>query len=113
MCIKIIDLFLSAELRNENGISDFNNYNTDVIALIEEDDDYGKKRRIKYVAAFFTYNNIFEMKTKHHKSGEYLNGKYFFFKNMVIIDDCSKENINEVVNHLIEEGDFKDVFKRL
>lgn len=78
MCIKIVDIFLTAKGRDENRKHDYNNNNTDVIVSIEEEDNYGIKRTIKYVATFFTYNNIFELKTKHHKSGEYLNGKYFF-----------------------------------
>ena len=113
MCIKIIDIFLTTELRNVNETNDYNYDNTDVIAQVEVDDNYGKKRKAKYIATFFTYHNIFEMKTEHHKSGEFLNGKYFFFKNMVIIDNRSKENIVEVVNHLIEEGDFMEIFSRI
>lgn len=113
MCIKIVDLFLTAETSNGNGISDYSYDNTDVIVSIEEDDLYGLKRTIKYAATFFTYSNIIEMQAKHHKSGEYLNGKYFFFKNMVLIENCSKENIFEVVNNLIEEGDFKEAFKTI
>ena len=113
MCIKIVGLFLTAESESDYGIRDYNDDNTDVIVHIEEEDSYGIKWIMKYVATFFTYNSIFKMKTDHHKSGEYLKGKYFFFKNMVLIDNCSKENIKEVVNHLIEEGDFKEVFKSI
>lgn len=113
MCIKVVDLFLTAEARNVNGVHNYNYDNTDVLVHIEEEDNYGIKRTVKYVATFFTYSNIFELQAEHHRSGEYLNGKYFFFKNMVIIDNCSKESITNVVNNLIEEGDFKDIFKRI
>ncbi len=113
MCITVVDLFLTAAMRNGNAKNDYNHDNTDVIVTIEEEDNYNMKRTIKYVATFFTYSNIIEMQTKHHKSGEYLNGKYFFFKNMVLIDNCSKETINEVVNNLIDEGDFREVFRSM
>ena len=113
MYIKIVELFLTAESESDYGMRDHNYDNTDVLVHIEEEDSYGIKKIKKYVTTFFTYNSIFEMKTEHHKSGEYLKGKYFFFKNMVLIDNCSKESIKEVVNNLIDEGDFKDVFKRI
>lgn len=113
MCGKILRLFLTAESESDNGVSDYNYSNTDVIVHIEEEDRYGVKRIRKYIATFFTYNSIFEMQSEHHKSGEYMNGKYFFFKNMVLIDNCSTESINEVVNSLIDEGDFNDVFMSL
>jgi len=104
---------LTAEAGNVSGESDYSNYNTDVIVLIEQEDNHCNLVAVKYVATFFTYDNIEELKAIHHKSGEYLNGKYFFFKNMVLINNCSKNNITEVVNHLIEEGDFSEVFRRV
>ena len=113
MYIKIVGLFLTAESESDYGIRDCNYGNTDVVVHIEEEDYYGIKRIKKYIATFYTYNNIFEMKADHQKSGEYLKGKYFFFKNMLLIDNYSKESINEVVNNLIDEGDFNDVFKCL
>lgn len=113
MCVKIVGLFLTAEFDSDYGILDYNYGNTDALVHIEEEDRYGIKRIKKYIATFFTYNSILEMKTDHDKSGEYLKGKYFFLKNMVLIDNCSKESINEVINNLIDEGDFNDVFKRL
>jgi hypothetical protein len=54
-----------------------------------------------------------ELKSRHEKTGEYLNGKYFFSKNMLLIDDCSMENIREVVEHLMEEGEFGEVFREI
>lgn len=113
MCVKIVGLFLTAESDSDYGTRDYNYDITDVLVHLEEEDRYGIKRIKKYIATFFTYNSIFEMKTDHYKSGEYLQGKYFFFKHMVLIDNCSKESINKVVNHLIDEGDFNDVFNSL
>lgn len=116
MCLKIKDLYLSAVAKPENngsGKTRVENSNTDVIVLIEEDDDFNGKREARYVASFFTYKNIFKMKSRHYKSGEYLNGKYFYSKNMLLIDDCSIENIRIVVDHLIDEGGFREVFRKI
>lgn len=67
----------------------------------------------QYVASFFTYRQILELKAWHERTGEYLNGKYFFSKNMVLIDFFSSENIRKVIDHLIEEGEFREVFKAI
>lgn len=113
MCLKIKNLYLSAELKRDS-MDDVNNFNTDVIVLVEEDDENGsRKKNVKYIASFFTYANIFELQSHHIKTGEYLNGKYFYSKNMVLIDNCSIESIQAVVNHLMEEGEFREAFKRL
>lgn len=90
------------------------NYNTDVIVVATEEDEENKEDKdVKYVASFFTYANIFELQAQHMKTGAYLHGKYFFSKNMVLIDECSRENVLKVVEDLLEEGDFWDVFRRV
>ena len=115
MCFKIRELYLSAEPESdaaENVIS----FNTDVIVRVEEEEEEengGGKKTVTYVASFCTYANIFELQAQHIKTGEYLNGKYFYAKNMVLVDDCSIEKVKTVVHHLVEEGDFNDVFRRI
>ncbi len=113
MCVKIVRLFLSAESESNKGTSDRRYNSTDVIVHVEEEHPYGGKGIKKYVATFFTYDSIWEMQDVHHKSGEYLNGKYFFARNMVLIDHCCRESITAVVDHIIDEGDFNDVFQLL
>lgn len=103
-------LYLSAEPNASIG-DDSTNFNTDVIILVQEEED--EPRIVKYVASFFTYANITELRSRHIKTGEYLNGKYFYSKNMVLIDDCSIENIRAVVAQLVEEGEFEEVFRRI
>lgn len=114
MCFKIQEIYLSDEPKGE-GKDDAENFNTDVIALVEEDDeDLEKgKKTVKYIASFFTYANIFELKSRHIRTSEYLNGKYFYAKNMVLVDNCSIENIKTIVNHLLEEGEFREAFRRI
>lgn len=114
MCLKIRKIYLSDEPKSER-MDDAENFNTDVIALIEEDDDEieNGRKTVKYVASFFTYANIFELKSRHIKTSEYLSGKYFYAKNMVLVDDCSIENIKKVIRHLLEEGEFREAFRQI
>jgi hypothetical protein len=111
LCIK--DLYLSADSNPVEGKHNPKNENTDVIVLAETCDANHKKSTAKYVASFFSYDNINALKSHHSKTGEYLNGKYFFSKNMLLIDDCSMENVREVVEHLMEEGEFGAVFREI
>lgn len=102
--MEIKKIYLTIEIPVTNGF-DISNENTDVIVLMEN----GKK----YIASFFTYDNIEKLKKEHQRSGEYLSGKYFRADNMVLIDQCSKEAVREVVEHMIDEGDFYIAFKRI
>ncbi len=90
---------------------DAENCYTDVIVQVKEVE--ANMRVVKYHASFFTYTNIIELQSQFAKSGEYLKGKYFYAKNMVLIDNCSIKNIRAVVVHMIEEGEFTEVFRRL
>lgn len=113
MCIKVIDLYLSAEISpNSSGIN-YENSNTDVIVTVEEEGEELERKVAKYVASFFTYDNILYLRSMHCRTGEYLHGQYFYSKNMMIINNCSIENIRSVVFHLIEEGGFRDVFREI
>lgn len=113
MCFTIKDLHISAEALSSTGDKDYKNGNTDVIVLLEESSEHGEKTIARYIASFFTYQNIIELKSIHKKTGEYLNGKYFYTKNMLLIDDWSLESIRSVIEHLYEEGDFREVFRKI
>lgn len=78
---------------------------TDVIVVTDQGN--------KYVASFFTFENINMLRHLNHATGEFLGGKYFWANNMVLVDSCSKENIEKVVNHINDEGNFTTVFRRL
>ncbi len=114
MCFKIIKIYLSGE-PDKSNLEERQNFNTDVIVLMEEEDDDGNNtvKLVKYVASFFTYTNLFDLRARHIKTGEYLNGKYFYAKNMVLIDDCSLSNIEDVIHQMIEEGEFKEAFLKI
>lgn len=79
--------------------------NTDLIVVFRN----GKK----FGASFFTYKNISVLQRQHHRSEEFFWGKFFWAPNMLLIEDCARETVEEVVVYLIEEGDFEKVFKEI
>jgi hypothetical protein len=82
-----------------------NNGNTDVIVLLADGH--------KYTASFFTYAFIDKLRNINKLSGEFLGGKYFWGMNMVLVEECSPEIVNAVVNDIIDEGEFNEVFRKL
>lgn len=94
---------MSAETPEDNSFND--RESTDVIVLFEN----GKK----YVASFFTYANIEEKRCQNKQSGEYLNGLYFWDKHMVLVEECTLNNIEQVIQNLMDEGEFQEAFERL
>ena len=67
----------------------------------------------RFLASFFCYAKIWEMKKEFEKSGKFLAGTYFWAKDMVLVDNIERGTIKKIVEHLIEEGDFLDVFRRI
>lgn len=102
--VEIEDLFLSIE-KETSETFDATNENTDVIVRLSDGQ--------QYIASFFTYDNIHKLSAEHQKSKEFLSGKYFWIDNMMLVENCSKKNIREVVEYLIDEGDFKYVFRKI
>lgn len=92
----------------ENWLQDQSNYeddNTNVIVTMNNNR--------KYIATFFTYKNINSLKQKNNKTGECLRGKYFWASNMILIDNCSRNNIESVIKHLITENEFYQTFNEI
>lgn len=104
MVPKIKEVYLSADY-TKTALTSSEADSTDVIIQLENGD--------KLVASFFTYDFIGDWKVNEEDSDENFHGKYFWAPNMIIVDDCSKENILAIIQHLIDEGDFKDVFKKI
>jgi len=67
----------------------------------------------KFIGSFLNYDAIEKLKKSNKQNDQFLSGKYFFLNNMILIDDCSEDNITQVVHHLLDEGDFKSVFKQI
>lgn len=86
------------------GEWDIHNNNTDVIVKFENG--------TRWVASLFTYSNISKLVEKNKETGESLNGKYFWASDMLLIDEASRQRIEEVINYLIIEGDFEAIFSQ-
>jgi hypothetical protein len=98
----------SIHLSSQN--EDYENFNpkrgnTDVIVSLED----GRK----YIASFFAYDNIEELRIQHEINGDFLHGSYFWAKNMVLVKECSPDVIDPVVKNMIDEGEFNDIFRKL
>ncbi len=97
-------IFMTNEFHPDAIVDDFDT-NTDVIVQLKTGE--------KYIASFITYQNVERTRKENLESGDFIKGKYFWKKQMVLIEDCKKETIGEVVKHLLEEGDFDAVFKKI
>ena len=85
------------------GEWDINNDNTDVIVEFEDGS--------RWVASFFTYSNINKLVEKNTITGECLDGKYLWSSDMILVDEVSRERIQEVVDYLINKGEFEGEFE--
>ena len=102
MEFEIINVFLSFESRWDEAFDPDSGY-TDVIIQTKK----GKK----YVASFFSYKSIALLKKRHQEKAEFLFGEYFWAQGMVLIERCSRENIEKVIHDMNEEGSMHQVFR--
>lgn len=104
MSVSDYSIWIEAEECAE-GQWNFLNDNTDVIVTFNDE--------TRWIASFFTYRNINTLVEKNKKTGEYLNGKYFGASDMVLVDEVSRERIEEVVQRLINKDELKFIFNQL
>ena len=64
-----------------------------------------------WFATFLTYANVVTLTEKNRRTGECLFGRYFWALDMILVDEVSRERIEEVVAHLIATGEFTSVFR--
>jgi len=64
----------------------------------------------RWVATFFSFDNVATLRRNYAKSGECLGGKYFWASDMVLIDDTSRVSIESVVRDLLSSGEFQSAF---
>ena len=76
--------------------------NSDVVVSFEDGPSW--------VATFFSYKNIQSLVDKNRVTGECLSGKYFWAGDLILVDELTRERIEEVIKHLIEEGEFEKMF---
>ncbi len=67
----------------------------------------------RWVATFFSYANIASLAEKNGRTGENLHGKFFWASDMILVDEVSRQRIEEVVAHLLEQDKFKWVLTQL
>ncbi len=104
MSLRIDQIYLSRDLRKKEN-REIQDDSTDVIVKMEGGDIY--------VASFFSYDGIAALRNRNQITGHFLRGKYFWSNGMILIDVCDKRNIMYVIDDLMEEGDFKEVFRKL
>src|SRR5437773_12415829 len=76
--------------------------NTDVIVTFEDG--------ARWVASFFSYQNVLSLAKKNRHTGECLGGKYFVATDNILVDEVTRQRIEEVVADLIRCGDFEKYF---
>jgi len=67
----------------------------------------------KYVASFFKYEKLIPEVQRPKARYDQDNLRYFWRKNMIIINDFRIDNIERVIQEMIEEGDFIQAFEKL
>jgi len=85
-------------------LNEFND-NSNVIVTFENGE--------KYVATFFTYENIEWLRQKNKKTGECLNGKYFCATDLILIEKLNRTEILNVIKHQIKENEFFTYFNKI
>jgi hypothetical protein len=64
----------------------------------------------RWVATFFAYDHINTLRRLHQETGECLGGRYFEASDMVLVDEVTRERIEQVVAELIATEHFEAVF---
>lgn len=81
------------------------NDNSDVIVTLKD--------KSQFIASFFTYQNISFLVKRYEKSGESLNGKYFFASDMILIKRLNRTEIENVIKDLLIDLSFESVFRKI
>ena len=78
--------------------------NTDVLVTFDDG--------AVYVASFFTYENIENLRRKNAGTGECLSGKYLWASDMILIDKVDRNSIEQVIADLLREDSFDAIFSK-
>ncbi len=79
------------------------NGNTDVSVTLADDE--------VWTATFFTYSNVASLVKENRQNGSGLGGKYFWARNMILVEEISRARIEEVIARLMISGEFYEVFE--
>ena len=66
-----------------------------------------------FTASFISFQKISELRTENKRGHKFLDGLYFWTKDMILIETCSLNSIQKVIENLIEEGDFHFAFRKI
>lgn len=89
----------------DNSLVDYENLNTDVIVQFDNGD--------QYIATFFSFKNLEGMLEEHKHSEDYLSEDYYKVLDAVLINDFKDRKLLSVIEHMMVEGDFQVVFKKI
>ncbi|MEO9477236.1 MAG: hypothetical protein ABJG41_16945 [Cyclobacteriaceae bacterium] len=87
------------------GGTKFVNDNSDIDVIFEDGEQFS--------ATAFTYENINWLKQKNIQTGEHLNGKYLWATGMFIVESLERTIIEYIIDDLIEQEEFKNVFRKV
>lgn len=100
----IDEIFLSSDTRKEYFAEEPKGL-TDVVVKFNSGE--------KFFASFFTFDKVIEMRKEHQLNEKFLSGRYFWAKNMILIEACDKATIERVIENLLEEGEFREAFTKI
>lgn len=66
----------------------------------------------KWSGTFFSYKNLVSLVGKNKQTGECLSGKYLRASDMTLVDEVSRERIEEVVRHLVAKDELTAMFSQ-
>lgn len=64
----------------------------------------------RFVATFFTIQNIVTIMRRYEVTGECKNGLYFWASDMVILRELTEHSIRATVQDLVDSGEFAAAF---
>jgi len=102
----IKNIWIETEVKGTiiNGTPEIND-NSDVIITFKDN--------TRFIASFFTYTNIEYLRQKNKRTGECLDGRYFWASDIIIVDKINRKEITEIIQHLIEENEFESIFDKI
>lgn len=83
---------------------------SDVIVEIEDEDSHLVE---SYVAPFYSCTYLEDLLKGHKEGMEYKEGRAYMVLNEVLVRDLQKTNLKEIIERMVEEGDFQLVFKKI
>lgn len=66
-----------------------------------------------WVASFFPYSNIQTLTEENKGTGECLGGTYLWASDMILVEELSRSRIEAVIDDLLSEDEFREVFDRI